>query len=44
MFNAANLHVITLRNIGLTRLSTVLGHMAASVKNTDGDGNKILFI
>lgn len=42
MLNAATKHVNTLRNLGLTRLSTLLNHQALSVKSTQG--NTLLFI
>ena len=42
MLNAATKHVNTLRNLGLTRLSTLLNHQALSVKSTQG--NNLLFI
>ena len=42
MLNAVTKHVTTLRNIGLTRLSTLLNHQAQSVKSSQG--NSLLFI
>ena len=44
MQKAALVHVNTLRNLGLTRLSNLLTHMAACVDNKDGKGNKILYL
>ena len=42
MLNAATKHVNAIRNLGLTRLSTLLNHQALSVKSTQG--NTLLFI